>query len=1025
MGRLGLVWAAVLILATAWDFTVASATAQPGFVAFESGPVRPLALSPSGDLLFATNTPDGHLEIFDVGAGGELAHRGSVAVGMEPVAVAARTDEEVWVVNHLSDSVSIVDVPSRRVVRTLLVGDEPRDIVFAGPDGSRAFVTTAHRGQHRTHPSLAGVPGAGDPELTTPGVGRADVWVFDADDLGDAVGGVPAAIVVLFGDTPRPLAASPDGSTVYAGVFHSGNRTAVVPEGAVCDGFDAADPCEVDGTTMPGGLPGPSANADGDPAPETGLVVQYDPMADAWLDDEGRDWSGAIRFDLPDYDVFALDAATLEEQPGSPVAHVGTTIFNLAVNPVTGVLYASNTEARNRTRFEGPGVHGGSTVQGRLHEARITVIEDGEATPRHLNGHIDYDVRPAPPGTAQHSLATPLEMAVSEDGSTIYVAAFGSSRVGVIPTGALEDGSFDPTAASADHIEVSGGGPAGLALDETRGRLYVLTRFDNAVATIDLVAGAEIDKVPMHNPEPDPVAEGRPLLYDARQTSSNGEASCASCHIFGDTDHLSWDLGNPDAPVTQSPMEIRLETFSFSDINGTGNPEDFHPMKGPMATQTLRGLENHGAQHWRGDRATGFYGTAPYDADLAFRNFNAAFVDLVGREEPIDDDAMQAFADFALALTMPPNPVRNLDNSLTASQARGRDFFAGPRRADGNPFGDGFSCEGCHRLDPEQGFFGTDGRQSFENEPQIIKIAQLRNLYQKVGMFGMIDTPFLNAGNNGHKGPQVRGTGFIHDGSVDTLFRFFQATVFNATGGDQGFQGGDPERRDMEAFMLAFPSDLAPIVGQQVTLTGDNADVAGLRIDLLLERAATPFVSKSLGGEVTECDLIAKVSADGRIRGYVYRSDGTFEPDDESGRLTDAELRALAEPGREVTYTCVPPGSGERAGVDRDGDGLFDGVDNCPSVHNPDQGDMDGDGIGDVCQDTGMGTDAGMGSDAGAGGDAGRAGPDAGSPPDSGDGDGGCGCEVAGASSTGFGRGWALLGVAALALLRRRKRAAR
>ena len=992
----------------------APAAAQPDFLAFESGPVRPLSLSPSGDVLFAANTPDGYLEIFDVDADGELEYRASVSVGMEPVAVAARSEDEVWVVNHLSDSVSIVDVPSERVVRTLLVGDEPRDIVFAGSDRSRAFITTARRGQHRTHPSLSGVPGAGDPELTSPGVGRADLWVFDAEDLGDAVGGVPEEIVVLFGDTPRPLAVSPDGETVYAGVFHSGNRTAVVPEGAVCDGFDAAGPCTVDGATMPGGLPGPSANADGESAPETGLIVQYDPIADAWFDDEGRDWSGAIRFDLPDYDVFALNADTLEERSESPIAHVGTTLFNLAVNPATGALYASNTEARNLTRFEGSGEHGGSTVQGRLAEARITVIEGGQASPRHLNSHIDYDVTPAPPGTAEHSLATPLDMQITEDGATLYVAAFGSSRIGVIPAGALEDGSFDPTEASSDYIEVSGGGPAGLALDESRGRLYALTRFDNAVATIDVEEGVEIDKVAMHNPEPEHVLAGRPLLYDARETSSAGEASCASCHIFGDTDHLSWDLGDPDAPVTQSPIDIRLESVAGGDINGTGNPEDFHPMKGPMTTQTLRGMQNHGAQHWRGDRATGFYGTDPFDEDLAFRNFNPAFVELLGRDEPIDDDAMQAFADFALDLVMPPNPVRNLDNSLTDSQERGRDFYVGPRLSDGAP-GFGFTCEGCHRLDPEQGFFGTDGRQSFENEPQIFKVAQLRNMYQKVGMYGMIDTPFLNSGDNEHTGPQVRGTGFLHDGSVDTLFRFFRATVFNHVG-EVGFQGGDPERRDMEAFMLAFPSDLAPVVGQQVTLTGDNAEVADPRIDLLLERAETPFVSEILGGEVTECDLIAKVPAEGRIRGYVYRlDDGMFEPDDETGRLTDDELRAVAGPGSEVTYTCVPPGSGERVGVDRDGDGVFDGVDNCPTVYNPDQTDSNDNGIGDACDpdfEEPPPGDAGPGS-----------GLDAGADPGLSESGGGCGCHAPGAPG-GAGAGPLLLGIAALALVVLRRRPA-
>lgn len=34
---------------------------------------------------------------------------------------------------------------------------------------------------------------------------------------------------------------------------------------------------------------------------------------------------------------------------------------------------------------------------------------------------------------------------------------------------------------------------------------------------------------------------------------------------------------------------------------------------------------------------------------------------------------------------------------------------------------------------------------------------------------------------------------------------------------------------------------------------------------------------------------------------------------------------------------------------DSDGDGVFDGADNCPLVWNPDQTDTDGDRVGDVC----------------------------------------------------------------------------
>jgi len=161
---------------------VSPARRAAAFVTFEAGQVRPLALSPDGQTLLALNTPDARLEIFTV-AGGDISPRGSVPVGLEPVAVAARTNSEVWVVNHLSDSVSIVDIASTppRVVRTLLVGDEPRDIVFAGPrdvDGhfGRAFITTARLGQN--------LPDSVPLHLTTPGTPRALVYVFDANNLG-------------------------------------------------------------------------------------------------------------------------------------------------------------------------------------------------------------------------------------------------------------------------------------------------------------------------------------------------------------------------------------------------------------------------------------------------------------------------------------------------------------------------------------------------------------------------------------------------------------------------------------------------------------------------------------------------------------------------------------------------------------------------------------------------------------------------------------------------------------------------
>jgi YVTN family beta-propeller protein len=861
-------------------FALAAPDARAVFTTFESGQVRPLAMSPDGTRLFAVNTPDDYLEIFAVdGIDGSLTHEGSVPVGLEPVAVAARSNTEVWVVNHLSDSVSVVDVGASppRVVRTLLVGDEPRDIVFAGTGGTRAFITAAHRGQNRP----------GDPQLTTEGIGRADVWVFDDTSLGPTtLGGTPLSILTLFTDTPRALAVSPNGNTVYAAGFHTGNRTTALSEGVVCDGGSGAVSCNVFGTTMPGGLPAPNTNFQGTPAPETALIVRFDATSGHWEDELGRNWDNGVRFDLPDRDVFAINANSLAAAP-VPFVGVGTVLFNMVTNPVSGKVYVTNTEARNEVRFEGPGTFAGSTVRGHLHEARITVLDGSNVIPRHLNKHIDYDVIPSPLGVEDASLATPTGMAVTADGSTLYVAAFSSSKVGVFDTSALETDAFVPDA--DDHIDVSGGGPSGLVLNEAADRLYVFTRFDNAISVIDTTTADEIAHHPVYNPEPAVVVDGRPVLYDARLSSSNGEASCASCHVFGDFDSLAWDLGNPD--------DVPLSNLNVFAI-GSGGP--FHPMKGPMTTQSLRGMADHGPMHWRGDRSgANNPGGSTFDENAAFNRFIVAFEGLLGNAGPIPTPDMQAFADFILEVTYPPNPIRALDDSLSGAAQDGHDLYFGAVT-------DGVAnCNGCHVLDASQGFFGGDGRSSIELEPQEFKIPHLRNMYQKVGMFGMPAVPFFRTGDNGHKGEQVRGVGFLHDGSVDTLFRFHGANAFSF---------GAPEAADLEQFMLEFDSNLKPIVGQQVTRTSANAAATDARITLMIAQAAA-----------NACDLTVKGVLAGELRGWLRLENGMFQSDRAlDPQITDAQLRAQAVAGQERTYHCVPPGSGLRIGIDRDEDGFFD-----------------------------------------------------------------------------------------------------
>ena len=913
-----------------------TATSEESYTLFESGQTRPLALSGDGNYLYALNTPDNRLEIFRIFQN-KLKPITDTLVGLEPVALAVASNGDVWVVNHLSDSISIVDLTNPRkpfIKETLKVGDEPRDIVFAGTKQEKAFITTAARGQNHPNPA----------PLTVGGVGRADVWVYNTLRHPSA----PAqfnSIVRLFTDTPRALAVSPDRNFVYAAGFHTGNQTTTI--------FEELIP---NGGIENGGLPPVTTDADGIQQPETGLIVRFN--GEHWVDELGRSWDDQIRFNLPDKDVFIIDANRSSPKiidAGGEIASVGTILFNMAVNPVSGTVYVSNTEALNENRFEGHGDRLGidNTVRGQFVQNRVSIIKNGQVTPLHLNKHIDYShcCDPIPNAENDASLALPLGMTVAPDGKYLFVAAFGSAKIGVYSTETLENNSFDPF--EVPHIQVTGGGPSSVIYDEKRNQLYTLTRFDNGISTVDLTSLEESYHITMYSPEPAHIIEGRKFLYDAQFTSSRGDSACASCHVFGDLDSLAWDLGNPDATTITNPgpfatgPDILLPDGTILSLS-----PDFAALKGPMTTQSLRGMANHGPMHWRGDRTGG--NDAPslhpnggsFNERAAFSQFNPAFDELLGRDDEIPEEDMSRFTDFILELTYPPNPIRHLDNSLTPEQAAGRDIFFGE-------ISDGvFNCAGCHLLDRDAnkefgvnkpGFFGTDGRYARVAEPQVLKVPHLRNMYQKVGMFGFPFLPSAVPGDNGFTGDQIRGFGFFHDGSVDTIFRFHGANSFVARPAgavsefDFGNQGGFPflpsehpdseffnevgiaMRRQVEAFNLVFDTNLFPIVGQQVTINkfSDNSDLKFLQ--LMVERA-----------QLNECDLVARLRV-GRKKFALLLDEQGYKvsfakeltiPEDTIHFYIQKFISGFGK--KSATFTCAPPGSGKRIALDRDLDGIYD-----------------------------------------------------------------------------------------------------
>ena len=356
----------------------------------------------------------------------------------------------------------------------------------------------------------------------------------------------------------------------------------------------------------------------------------------------------------------------------------------------------------------------------------IDPVEDS-VTAAHLNPHIDYGQFPVPARVREKSLSMPVAIAFTGDGRSAWIAAKGSDKVALVDAAKLERGKYRPS--TRKQITIPGGGPAGLALDEDRQLLYVLGRFDNTLNVVNIRKRRLEHRVPLYNPEPANIAAGRRLFFNAALTSGNGESSCASCHVSGDKDELAWDLGNPYDDMLPNPAPV------IGPLMGT---RDFHPMKGPMLTQTMRGISNHGALHWRADRTGGNDpGGNPFDTRAAMKKFNSAFMTLLGRETPLDEAQLELLTDYSLSLMPPPNPVRRLDNTLTPMQAAGKKVF---ETAPTVPRG---TCATCHVLNPERGWYGTRGLTTYIIGGRPTKIPSHRNTYERVGMFGRAATRTL------------------------------------------------------------------------------------------------------------------------------------------------------------------------------------------------------------------------------------------------------------------------------------------
>jgi|GEM_PF-3551474 len=918
-----LAWAGALLLASlpaaarpqqgaADSVPIASAAVAP-YATFEAGPVNALLLLPDGLCLLALDTDDHRVEVFGVGVtlaagraqlpvaasaakapapGGPLlpggggtsppsaeapllTWKGSIFTGLVPVAMALHPADgkRLFVANHVSDSVSVVDLAARQVVATLEVGDEPQGLTVSG---DRLFVACARA------PATAPAPGQIDPGPLVEHV----VAVHRASPPYERL-----ALLELGAVKPRDVALA--GGLLHAIPQNSGNHTTLLDETAattlglaqlVLDDFD--QPLPVNGVLTKPELVWP-AYTRGWTLPVAGRIV---------LDSEHR----TLVPQLLDRDVITFDPESLAEAAPATTG-VGTTLLDIERNPATGELWIANTDARNRLRWE-------PNLRGDAHEHRVTVTLPG--------GPVAAVLELAPPLTTRaHAQPAVLAFSQGAAGNFAYVACLGSASVVVL------DALTEQLVAELAVGEI----PCGLAADGARGVLYVQSRGAPQVETFRIGTWKALGSQPLpYDPEPPATRAGRRHLYDARAATGHGSdrLSCATCHVFAHDDQLAWDLGNPGGSFAYYYPDEMTDLMGFpGEIVTAPSTPILNPLKGPMVTQSLRGLLDPGAKddlpgHWRGDRRT-------------LHMFAGAFESLNGAAAPLGQQEMQELQAFLRRIRYAPNPREPKDRVYTGQLATGRDIYGMNPDVPGKEYtaGSGFLCIKCHKGDftGETDFTGSRPTVSAGSFTQIFNTAHLRMIYEKDYKF-------------------VSGFGALHDGAVDGVRGFMDFVVPN--GGLPTFSNFTTADKDAVAnFVKAWDSGLAPAVGAQFTLAQatllapGGAVAADAALNLLESQAKPTVGTTSLGGPVTsdeqpDIDLIVKgfrIDTDGTLlpRGGLFMQhpvSGEWGYQFDSGSFADRALLELtvAYGAGTFTFTGVPPGTGARLGFDRDEDGLMD-----------------------------------------------------------------------------------------------------
>lgn len=658
--------------------------------------INPMALSEDGTRLYVANTTSGTLSVLDVTDPLAPARLADIRVGHDPVSVAVLPggvagDELVFVVNHISDSISVVSRNQLAVVQTITafdadgvtLMDEPTGISFVGPN--RALVTLDQPNQ---------------------------VMALDIDETGRA--SIAPTRVAITAQAPRAIASA--GGRVFVAPFESGNQT----EFSSCWPGDTRGLVENDGARTDEGCEFVTEVIEAGDGIQLGTIFDF---AAVNPNIGGR----VIRdTDIPDRDLFVIDPNGVPSVT-QVLETVGTLLAGVAAHdgPAGTRVWVAHTEARNH-------LDGLAALGNRMFENRVAIVDcapgGGSCA---LTSTVDLDASAAAIG---RTVPNPWGIQASGDGQTVVVtaaAADGDPGDGRPPLHGLftldRNGNVLGSA-------VVGALPEGVVLrsgpDGAAQVAYVLNTADSTVSVVNVSNPASPQTVGSPvvvgaDPTPPQIRLGRIAFATARGSTSRTFA-CMSCHPNGNIDQIQWT------------------------INTVTGPDDGPDFKGeiaePRTTMPIRGLRDTLPLHWEGTLGDPIAGVnpeaAPFDSapdcdleldgeigcvrhlvDAALSGQNCR-QDLPGGCQPeegqtgpggsnlpgaLTDAERDAMAAFMLSVSYPPAPARRATDVLSPLARAGvSDFFT---NEDGQGINDGVgqfvgfapvTCAdnpmGCHSL---------------------------------------------------------------------------------------------------------------------------------------------------------------------------------------------------------------------------------------------------------------------------------------------------------------------------------------